>query len=338
MKLDLNQIKNITCGAVRIEEENGGTRFYRFTEEQEHLYKITNEDFYNKTFATAGIKLSFKTNSNRLGIRIKELQCVSRKYFSFDVFVDGKPIGYIDNFSHKSLPRDYTLENLEDGDFSGTFDMVEGEKTICIYLPWSAKFVLDEISLEDGAYITPVKPEKKILVFGDSITQGYDALRPSMRYVSKLAEAIDAEEFNKAIGGEIFFPDLAEIKDYFTPDYIAVAYGTNDWNVSNEETFKYNCRKFYKTLSENYKNSKIFAITPIWRKELNEYRPFGKFEKIAENIKQAVNDLENVTVISGFDFVPKDEKYFADLRLHPNDEGFDHYFKKLFEEIKKALG
>ena len=35
MKLNLNQIKQITIGAVRVEEENGLVNLYRFTKEQE---------------------------------------------------------------------------------------------------------------------------------------------------------------------------------------------------------------------------------------------------------------------------------------------------------------
>jgi hypothetical protein len=50
-----------------------------------------------------------------------------------------------------------------------------------------------------------------------------------------------------------------------------------------------------------------------------------------------VADLPNVTVISGFDFVPKDETYFSDLRLHPNDKGFECYSENLYSEICKAL-
>ena len=81
----------------------------------------------------------------------------------------------------------------------------------------------------------------------------------------------------------------------------------------------------------------IFAITPIWRKDMNEQRKFGDFRKIEEDIREIVKNIKNITVISGFDFVPKDEKYFSDLSLHPNDEGFMHYAENLCNELKKYL-
>jgi lysophospholipase L1-like esterase len=150
-----------------------------------------------------------------------------------------------------------------------------------------------------------------------------------------LSETLGAEEVNKAIGGEIFFPDLAKLKDDFVPDYITVAYGTNDWNRIDEETFKNNCSEFYTTLSKNYPDSQIFAITPIWRKDLNDERMFGEFRKVEEDIKDIVKELNNVTLISGFSFVPEDEDFYADLRLHPNDTGFEHYFKNLYNKIMR---
>ena len=47
--------------------------------------------------------------------------------------------------------------------------------------------------------------------------------------------------------------------------------------------------------------------------------------------------IENISVISGFDFVPMDEKYYADLKLHPNDEGFEYYAENLYKEIKEMI-
>lgn len=172
-----------------------------------------------------------------------------------------------------------------------------------MYLPWSVCPVVDEVSLDDGAYVVPVKPDKRLLAFGDSITQGYDALRSSVRYTSLLADKLQAEEFNKGIGGEVFFPALAQIKDDISPDYITVAYGTNDWSKKTEEDFKVRCREFYVALSNHYPQAKIFAITPIWRKDYQGERAFGSFEPVEKGIRAAVVNLPDVMVISGFDFV-----------------------------------
>lgn len=335
MKLTFEQIKSITTGAVCVEKEDDKIRFHRFTDQQEIVYGKGGKTFNVRCAASAGMRFRFKTNSQTLKLKFEILKGSGRLYYSFDVFVNGKAVGYLDNFSGVQLPRNYTGVELPLGNAEKEFALGKGDKEVCVYFPYSVCPLLEELSLEEGAYVIPVKPSKKLLAFGDSITQGYDALRASMRYTSLLADKLQAEEFNKGIGGEVFFPALAQTKDDISPDYITVAYGTNDWSKKTEEDFKVRCRAFYVALSNHYPQAKIFAITPIWRKDYQGERAFGPFELVEQDIRAAVADLPNVRVLSGFDFVPKDESYFSDLRLHPNDEGFAHYAENLYNEIAK---
>lgn len=333
MHLHLSQIREITTGAVRVSENEEGIHFYRFTGQQEMLYKKRSDDFYMKTFSTSGICLQFRTNSENLFLRASVAPGSSRTYFSFDVFVDGEKVDNLDNFSDIELPRDYTKIAFSLGEVSKSFHIGGGEKDVCIYLPWSVNITLKDLEIDDNSFIKPIKPKKKMLCFGDSITQGYDALYPSRKYITRIARMLDAQEYNKAIGGEIFYPELAATREDFKPDYITVAYGTNDWNKCTQDEFQRNCREFFNNLTSNYPDVKVFAITPIWRKDFTEHREFGSFEKVEEIIRTITKDYENITVISGFDFVSHNENFYADLRLHPNDEGFEQYFKNLAKQI-----
>ena len=337
MKLSFEQIKEIATGAVDSHIEDGMLHLRRFTPEQMELYRVSNEMFYKKTFALSGMKLLFKTNSKNLFMKFKTEYVGSRKYFSIDIFVNGKPVDYIDNFSDVEIPQMYTTMELPLGDFSKNIYLGDGEKTVCVYLPLSVKTLFEEISVDDNSFVEAIKPEKKLIVFGDSITQGYDALRPSNRYIAKIADLLCAEEYNKAIAGEMFFPELAKLKDSFKPDYILVSYGSNDWFHKDVETFKVNCKGFFENLTKSYPDTKIFVATPIWRKDMTEERKFGDFKMVAPLIRDIVKDFENISVVTGYDFVPKNEKYFADLRLHPNDEGFRYQAENLSNEIKALI-
>jgi len=333
MNLCLSQIKDITLGAVRIEENQDGIHFYRFTDKQEELYKNRNTDFYMKSFSTSGIRIHFQTNSQNLFLKVEVSQGSSRSYFAFDLFINGEKADTMNNFSNIDLPHDYTKMAFPLGEVTKSFNLGNGDKDICIYFPWSVKAVLKELVLDDNSYIKPQKPSKTLLCFGDSITHGYDALYPSNKYITKLANILNAEEYNKAIGGEIFFPELAAAREEFVPDYITVAYGTNDWNVCLQDKFYQNCRAFFDNICSNYPSSKVFAITPIWRRDHKDYRPLGKFETLSEIIKQVVKEYKNVVCINGFNLVNNNESSYADLRLHPNDEGFSQYFENLIKQI-----
>ena len=341
MKLNFETIKGITCGAVRFAEEDGGIRFYRFTEEQEELYKpyraVTDSYYHEKTFGGSNIRLVFRTDSKTLGLEISVREATTRSFFDLEVFADGKCVGNINNHKDIPFPAGDPKIPCPYGDFSGEFSLGEGEKLMEIFLPWSVTTALKSLTLEDGSFVTPVKRPKKLLIFGDSITQGYDIHQFSRHYTNRLAEMLNADPVSKAIGGEIFFPPLAEAKDDLEPDYITVAYGTNDFSKTDGSSFVADCRTFYASLRKHYPAAKIFAITPIWRKDRDKMPPFGSFDTVEEKIREAVAEIPGVTVIRGYEFVPQDTSLFSDLRLHPNDEGFEYYFAGLREQLRQYV-
>ena len=314
MKLSLEDIRKITCGAVNVKYENGEYHFYRFNEdEMAHYAKTRHKD---KSYATSGISMNFETDARELSIFGSISSASSRAYYSFDIFKNGEILGHIKNFEESEMIPNYVSCSFEVGSFSGKFSLGEGKKSIRIVFPWSVAASVAEIELRGATFAEPIKKNKKMLMYGDSITQGYDAEFPSRAYAVALAEALGAEGFNKAIGGERFVPLLSAIKNDFSPDYISVAYGTNDWSNDEKEVFVKNSRAFYENLSKNYPKSKIFAISPIWRADNSAEKPLGKFYEVEEQIKSIADSLPNVTFISGIDLVPHDESYYADLRLH----------------------
>ena len=333
MKLNIEQIREITRGAVRITEEQDGFHFYRFTKEQEELYRMVSEEFFMKSKATAGIRMEFVTNSENLEIKTNIMPGSSRRYFAFEVYVNGVLNGCLANADVEHVKEDYISGEYKQGYFEKKFSLGKGEKTVRIYFPWSVEAVIEEVTVDDGAFMQAGEKKKKLLIYGDSITQGYDALRPSKRYASRIADALGMEEVNKAIGGEVHRANLAKEKDDFIPDCIMISYGTNDWSKCKKEDVKANCEGFYKALRHHYPVTPILTIAPIWRKDEDVVREFGTFGEMEELIREIVKSDSNITVISGYDFIPKEEQYFADKRLHPNDAGFEHYFQNLKNAI-----
>ena len=338
MQITLEQLKQITWGTVDVTEGPDGFEFFRFTQEQSAMYIKKREDFGYKSFASSGVRLCFKTNSRSLGLKMLVKNVRARSFFALEVFVNGKRIGAIDNFSDVELPQFYSNESFPVGEFEGGFDLGAGEKEVMVYLPWNKRTFLHELTLDDGASLVPVRRSKKLMAFGDSITQGFDALWPSRRYAGRIADALEAEEINKAIGGERFCPDLVELPDDFTPDYITVSYGTNDWSNDPKELVNARMVAFFEKLYQRYPTVKTFVISPIWRPTYTNEKPgYKSFFDIEECIRAAIADKSNMILIPGFDLVPHSEIYYADQVLHPNDMGFDYYFENLWKQIKKYI-
>jgi len=164
-----------------------------------------------------------------------------------------------------------------------------------------------------------------------------DTVFASNSYAVRFADALDAQLFNKGIGGEVFFPELAAVKSHCAPDLITVAYGTNDWGTAEQEDFKKRCEAFFASLTEKYPTVPIVAITPIWRKNYLEQRKFGDFFDVEKNIRQICAQYPNIKVISGWEFIPHDDSYYADRRVHPNDRGFDWYAENLIKTFEKTF-
>lgn len=327
MKLELEDIKRITFGVNSIEENLGSFAFCRFTKEQSEAYRKCkhNIDFFNKTFATAGVRFSFYTDASKMSFDYKFAPASSRMYGWFDVYEDGVMTSHIGGEG-----KLFTSGHAE-------INFSKGEKRVEIYFPWSKVTFLSNIEIECDN-ISPCVRSRSMICFGDSITHGYDAVYPSLSYTSLLAKELDADMLNKGIGGDIFFPELATLPDKVTPDIITVAYGTNDWSICTREQFNENCKAFFENLTSTYPNSKIFAVTPLWRADFEKETKFGvSHDCLFDIMKNLLENLKNVTVINGYSLTPHVKEFYSDEYLHPNDLGFSIYARELAKQIKKYL-
>ena len=328
MKLDFDTIRSAVCGAARIEERDGKLYPCRFTKSQSEAYQVYSADFYMKSKASAGIRLEFYTDSKTLSLSGEAFPGSSRAFFGFDVYSNGALVCH-ELFTMSEGYAKYTV-NAKLGDAEG--------KRVVIYFPWSAEVNIAELSIDDGAIFTPTKRRYKMLCFGDSITHGYDAINPSFSYASRLADTLSADHINKGIGGEVFFPALAELRDDVDPDYITVAYGTNDWSKSTRCVFDRDSRLFYEKLSKAYPRAKIFAMSPVWRINCEtRITDVGEFTYVARTLSEIASALPNVTFIDCIDFIPHDKDLYVQDVLHPNDGGFYHYAMNLAAEIKRHV-
>ena len=343
MKLNFEQIKEITCGAARILPEDGGFRFWRFTEHQEQLYtqlrpvigKIKN--YHPTSTSSSGVRLAFRTDSQSLTLKAELRRASPRTFFSFDVHIDGKLFDTLDNFGENPYPQGAPKTPYPLGIHEKRFSLPAGEKTVEVYFPWSVCTILQEISLDEGASLTPVKRKKIYIAFGDSITQGYDILRPSAHYVPRLAKALDADYINKGVGGEIFFPALGDSPDPVKPDYITIAYGTNDMTLTDCTDIEDRCRAFCQGIRKLYPEAKIFLFTPVWRSTWDADINFDTFPNVEAKLRRAVAEIPGITAIRGFDFLPQDVSYLSDGQTHPTDAGFACYFETLWNKLEAYL-
>lgn len=325
MKLTDDQIKAVTTGVEKIVYEAGRYQFFRFDDRETQVLN------HSLVPATAGIQMNFRTDGALLKLKgHTERALETRSYFAFDIFVNGTLTGCIQNLSDDDCTGNYADISFATGSFYQEFALGEGQKDIKICFPHSVTAYIESVEITDATYIAPIKKEKTILFYGDSITQGFDALHPSRTYAVMLAQALDAQIINKGLGGAIFDPELVKTTSGIQPDYIVVAYGTNDWNTVDLDTFRKNAEGFRDGIKNNYPGIPVLVSTPLWRSDWQSTtKKCGAFFNMENTIKEVFENQENITVVSGFDLVPHDENLFGDLSLHPNDKGFAYYVDTL---------
>ena len=325
MKLTTAQIFSCARGVVYTSEEDGYLRLHRFTPVQEEFHKGLNEENYDRTFATAGVILEFDTDSRTLGLSVLCRKGSSRHWFVHSILVNGRRIGELRG---KYTPPEYVT--AED-----SWSLGEGEKRVRIVFPWSAGSEVKALTLDDGAAFVPVKKEKRVLIYGDSITHGYDSAQPENAYSYVMSEYLDANCVNKAIGGAVFRPALGALADDFQPDLITMAYGTNDWAGVNNEKLEAHALGFLQALRKNYPNTKLVMLAPVWRNKWDRERPLVTFPEIPEIFRRIAAQVGNVEVIDCFKFIPPDESCFSPDILHPNDKGFGYYGEGVVKALKE---
>ncbi len=322
MKLTFDEIKSLTYGALSVNEESDGIHFYRMTPHLVEVYTVLHKDFRSRSLTTTGIRLDFITNS-------KSLSFDTASGVKFEVHINGLLREKFDmdklhsEGGHASLP------------LSGTYREELDSCRVTLLFPSHSIGVLKWLELDDGASFSRVTKNKKMLILGDSITQGWDSRYDSLSYANIMTDHFDADTLNQGVGGAFFDESMLEELD-FLPDIITVAYGTNDFgHYKSLESYRKNCRAYLEKLGSLYPDcGNITVISPIWRdKVVGRTNCAGKFTDCLDIVKEEALRL-GFNLIDGLSLVPPKNEFYSDGDLHPNDMGFFFYAHNLIKQLK----
>ncbi len=296
---------------------------------------------------TAGGQVRFKSNSNRVVVKVKLRdrpnmshmpatgQCGFDLYYKYENEANYHFFTST-NFAYGSIEYQVQIFN---SDFPGVKDFV-----LNFPLYMGVEEVL--IGLEKDAFVKePIKHSypKKIVVYGTSITQGGCACRPGMAYTNILSRKLDAEFVNlgfsgSGLGEPIMAKLMTEINKVgmFILDYEANGGCTGHLEKYMEE--------FIQILRSTYPTVPILVIT----KPFFSNYVFVKSEIVARNRvfnfqKNLVTKLKrkgdkNIYFYDGNKLYGKEDFDESSVDgLHPTDLGFYRMSKALYPVIKKIL-
>lgn len=325
MILSEEQIALAVHGWVDKEKKGDYLVFYRFTKAQRNYYSQTH--FTPKERASSGLYLEFTTDASAVKFDYIENKASSQDFYFFDLYVNGKMISHVGKEKY---------EKMDEGVYEQL--LPTGEKTVRIYFPNLSKTSIRNVELKEASTFRPTEKKIKYIAYGDSITQGYTALSPSLTYVNLVGMELDADAYDLGIGGEFFQPLMIDENYPVKADIVTVAYGTNDWGHVLPEEDAERRKGFFERLLRAHPEAKIFVILPIWRGTQNDQRNgYGTLEDYRNLLREEAKQFPRITVIEGENLVPHHGDFFMPDLLHPNALGFTQYAKNLWNEIKKHL-
>ena len=323
MQADIELVRKITRGALTIEALDGAIVFHRFTEKQRRVYE-SNHGYWLKTFADAGIRLEFTTDARSFLFGGAVEAASTRDFYFFDISVNGALVRHVGSHALHEQP-----------DFEFETALPEGTNRVTVYLPGLAKVLLKRLDFAGATKVEPVEKKRRIICYGDSITQGYDARYPSLAYTNIIADMLDAEVVNKAIGGDRFNPELAAQPDAGRFDLAIVGYGTNDWSHELREVLKDKSERFFDLVTRNYPGTPVCAILPLWRRDWTRVTDVGTFAEGHAIIRAAAERHPSITIVNGWELLPHLESCVSD-GLHPNDFGFQFMARNLLKQLPRC--
>lgn len=323
MTLSPLTLSRLFKGAVHFEISRGYLCPHRYSRAQiDYMSRDTFEPYWLGRALIAGpMRIEIKTDATEISFEYKASEPHERSN-TIDLYVNG------------ALSDVYYIKNDLTGKVS--FSVGEGEKRISIYMPCESILKIKKFTL-NGHYRAVPDKKKRLLIIGDSITQGAGPDISSEAYANILCRELDLEVLAQGIGGYRYEPqDLMHI-DGFEPDAVMVLLGTNYYEASVLEKHGYDYAKsaneFYNRLCELYPDKKIVCVTPLWRtREMDTER----FSWCIDAIRSACAPHAQITVLDGFSLMPNVSACLAD-GVHPSTFGSHMLGVSLAQRLRKIL-
>lgn len=334
--MDKQLLKDLFHNILFVEEEDGYLVPYRHTHAQCEYYKNVpyGAIMGEKAYCSAGVTLEFDTDATDVMLLWRHTHGYSRtdkdRGSSLDLYING------------TLRAQSLIECTRDLPMATAFHLGNGHKRVVITLPHTYNFCLKDIVLPEGATLTAVpKRARKILFLGDSITQGIGAAFSSTGYAMQAGMQLDCEAVNQSIAAIRFEWDSLD-NNYFMPDLISVAYGTNDWSArDNKAEYDEYASKFFARMNELYPGVPVAVLSPVKRcRGMSDRHPEHPDSYLESELYGALTRLcapyPQMKCIDGWTLMPHTADFFLD-GIHPNDLGMTWYANSVVKFIRSLL-
>ncbi len=299
--------------------------------------KATSEQVTKLHTNPTGGRIRFKTNSERLVIRVSVPNVSTRSIITmlnqagFDLYqtVNGKQEYFGCLYPPIDLTDGYTREEK----------LFPGEKELTINMPLYNDVSDVWIGLEKGASLLPAddyKYEKPVFFYGSSITHGASVSRPGQTYEAMLSRRFNTNFINLGFASGAKAEDA--IIEYMVAQDYSIFVSDYDHNAPSAEHLEATHEKLYKAIRAKHPDVPYIMLTkPILHYKLDNEENDRRRKIIYTTYQNAIaSGDKNVYFIDGkeiFKDIPTGD-CSADS-VHPNDLGMHIMANAIAEVIEK---
>ncbi len=227
----------------------------------EEVARSVSDGVYNLHTNTAGGRVRFKTNSQKLTVIAKFTDIVLRPHFAptgragLDMYetIDGK-----ERYAGTFIP----VTGVCDG-FKNTVTRTNNElRDITINMPLYTNIASLKIGFEEGSVILPAEPykiEKPIVFYGSSITQGGCANRAGTSYQGFISRALNCDYINLGFSGNAKGED--EMIDYINSLSMSAFIYDYDHNAPTVAHLEATHERMFKAIREKHPDIPVLMMS-----------------------------------------------------------------------------
>ena len=330
------EIQPLVIGALRTELKDGGLYVHRSTPTQISAWQALTTNYKDWTqqnpCSATGIRIEFESDTSYVSLGL------STPPTNMVVLVNNTVLTSAWSGSPWEIPEI----------FRGQVNRI----TILLSnLRGTDNWCIKSLGYDCSCTVSPCKTDINMLFIGDSITEGHDSgKKPAYTYTYYTSSYFNANAVVQGYGSSQCWTDIIEptMAEYFTPDVIVIAMGTNDYGSNKSQSiewFKDRMDAFLDKIEEVYPGVPIIGVTPLRRlSSMNSATPEYNYDRTCvrnanAGYAQAYEEHGALLVVAGEDIL-KETAHYADV-LHPNADGFlvygDALCKAIEAEIEKII-
>lgn len=303
---------------------DGSMGFSRFTEDELLYYSARSDLDFVRSHAPAGVYLEFITDAPRISLTYR----IYREK-GFYVLNSG-----IDIWENGIFSANFSVDVSSDDDVTVSYTRrFRDPSAVRVYFPNGCVFLPISFDLGNAE---PVQSEnkKRILFYGDSITQSAYIPTPSLSWFIPVAEHLDGEYVNRGIGSMIFDPDSLPSADDYAPDLVFIEYGSNDLGkVPDNETALASAGTWLKKMCRLYPSAEKYCILPDFtgcRNESAQQRQDSYCASLSEICRSM-----GIPAFSSEKLIPDLDVMFCSDHVHFSEAGSAVFANRLLSAMKK---